>query len=57
MNKKLAFRVATISGITIGSFFGGITFERKRCITLLDQTNDPYLHYASDDLKKVSIFF
>lgn len=54
MNKRLAFRLATISGLTIGSFLGGITFERKRCITLFDQTNNPYLLYASDDLKKVS---
>lgn len=54
MNKKLAFRLAAISSITIGSFLGGINYERNRCTKLIDQTNNPYLLYASDELKKVS---
>lgn len=53
MDKKLIFRLAAISSITIGSFIGGINYERNRCTKLIDQTSNPYLLYASDDLKKV----
>lgn len=56
MNKKLAFRFATISGITIGSFITGIAYERNRCINLVEQSGNPYLLYSSDDIKKVSSF-
>lgn len=53
MNKKTLFRLATVSGITIGSFLTGISYERKRCISKLNESNNPYLLYASDDIKKV----
>lgn len=54
MDRKLIFRLAAISSITIGSFIGGINYERNRSIKLINQTSNPYLIYASDDLKKVS---
>lgn len=54
MNKKLAFRFATLSGLTIGSFIGGIKYERNRCNTLLEQTTNPYLLHANKDIKKVT---
>lgn len=54
MNKRFVFRFATLSGIAFGGFLGGMKYERNRCITLVDQTTNPYLLYCSDDLKQVS---
>lgn len=53
MNKRTIFRLASFSGITIGSFVGGVAYERNRCITQLDKSTNPYMIYASDDIKKV----
>lgn len=53
MNKRTVFRLASLSGITIGSFVGGIAYERNRCITQLEKSTNPYMIYASDDIKKV----
>lgn len=52
MNRNL-FQLATISGIAIGSFFSGISYERKRCIIKINESSNPYVLYASDDIKKV----
>lgn len=54
MNKRLAYRLAALSGLSIGGFLGGIAYERNRCNKLLDQSTNPYLLHASNDIKKVN---
>lgn len=57
MNRMVLSRFATITSISIGSFFAGLAFERHRCITKLDESNDAYLLYAGDRLKNVNSHF
>lgn len=56
MNRRFAFRLATISSLTLGGFIGGIAYERNRYTSLLDQCSNPYLLHASKDIKKVRKF-
>lgn len=55
MSPKSLFRLATYSGISIGSFFTGIAYERNRFNNKLDQTDDPYILYARNDIRNVSL--
>lgn len=55
MSTKSLLRFATYSSLTIGSFFTGIAYERNRFINKLDQTADPYILYARNDIRNVSL--
>lgn len=54
MNKRNVFRLAAFSGITIGSFLAGISYERNRYLTKLNESENPYLLYAKSGIKKVT---
>lgn len=53
-NRRMLNRLAAISGISLTGFLAGISYERYKTASTLDNCNDPYLFYSSERLKKIS---
>lgn len=54
MNKRLVFGLATYSGLSVASFYTGVVYERNRFVDKLNETTNPFILNARDELKHVS---